>query len=174
MNSKRKTSGRIRKARATYLGLIAGAATLGAGAVHAIPPGQKDVDTNLAIANSTSFVLIPTSSVTVNNGAPARNCIIQFSAETFITPGDAMDLGYAVDSTSASACSSDEGPQTVQFGNPQPFVTATSVMHVKNIPPGIHTIKPCFRAKDLNFGGGSVGAEATLGPRALTVQCKTQ
>ena len=61
-------------------------------AVQAIPPNQFDVESNnLVFTSSKGFVLVPGSSVTVNNGTIARNCVIQFSAEA---ANDQVGEGY--------------------------------------------------------------------------------
>jgi hypothetical protein len=72
-----------------------------------------------------SFVLVPNTSVSVNNGANSRNCIIEFSSEASSSEGDTLGVGYALDSPNSSGCQVSSGPLSFHVGNH--FETHTAV-----------------------------------------------
>lgn len=132
-------------------------------AAHALPAPQRDFDAAEVNTLSRAGVLVPNTRVTVNNDR-ARICVIQFSADAFITNGDAMRVGYTIDSASPTACTSLGGP-TFFLG-----VGATTAVWTRPIPGGLHTIRACYAVVDPGLNGG----QATLVSRSLTVECRTQ
>jgi hypothetical protein len=140
---------------------------------QAIPPNQFDVESNNRVfTGSEGFVLVPGSSVTVNNGTIARNCVIQFSAEASVSLlGEGVLVGLAIGGSgvSASACSSAGGPEFFHIRSG--FQETHTAVFVRNIPSGTSTIKACFRVFDV---GPDRGAIAFLDDRTLTVECRTQ
>jgi hypothetical protein len=135
---------------------------------QAIPTGQKDCETNAVNTSSTSFVIVPNSSVTVNNGNTARQCVIQFSTEVRTSVGDQTFLRYTIDSTNPANCNF-IGPEFFHAGESNLIETHTQ-MGVRNIGAGTHTIRPCFSANDGNLDG----ATSTFFIRCMTVECRTQ
>jgi len=139
---------------------------------QAILPNQFDVESNLVFTSSESFVLVPGSSVTVNNGTTARNCVIQFSADAAVSLlGEGVLVGLAIGGSGvgASTCSSAGGPEFFHIRSG--FQETQTAVFVRNIPSGTSTIKACFRVFDV---GPDRGAIAFLDDRTLTVECRTQ
>lgn len=124
-----------------------------------IPTGQRDVDTDLQITMSTSYLTIPNSSVTINNGTSQRRVVVTFSAEAAAV-GAAMGIAFKVDNGS---CLVGTGPQTLIGSS---GFEARTVVHVITIGPGTHTIRPCFKSSS----GGLVEVEF----RTLTAEGRTQ
>jgi hypothetical protein len=143
-------------------------------AAQAIPPNQFAVEEASTVGTtSTSFVLVPGSSVTVNNGTTARNCVIQFSAEARndeVGDGVAVALAIGGSTVGASACSGTGGPGLFHFAEAMDFETHTAVF-VRPVASGISTIRACFILWDANENG--LGT-AILANRTLTVECRTQ
>jgi len=165
MKARRKASPKSLKARATCLG-IATAAMLAAGAAQAIPPGQRDFEIDPFTTNSQTLGALSTTSVTVNNGTIARDCMLTFSAETLATFNGSINLGYTIDN---GVCSVGGGPSSFYVSaNSSKFETSTAV-HVKNVPAGIHTISPCIGYNSVNGEGA-----AQLRARTLIAQCRTR
>ena len=137
-----------------------------------IPISQQDCDFDAPVTTSTSFVLVPNSSVTVNNSFFSRNCIISFSAEAINSTEDVgVDVTYEID---GGGCSGGIGPESFHHGTPTPsggvFLTETHTsIEVRTLGPGMHTIKPCFNLVDAAGDGGF----ATLANRCLIVGCRT-
>ena len=135
---------------------------------HAIPAAQEDCDSAGVSTTSNSFVLVPNTAVTVNNGTVSRLCTIQFSAEVYTSINAATDLRYTTDSTNPTSCEA-IGPEQFSLATGCCAVTRTAI-GTRTLGPGSHTLRPCFNAVDL--GGG--GEESTFGRRCLIVQCQTQ
>jgi hypothetical protein len=109
------------------------------GAPAAIPGSQEDMDGNAEQSNSTSFVDIPNSVVTINNGTSTRNVVVTFSAETLLLdPGDAFLLAFRIDSGSCVV----RGPQV--FSEGIAGVQTRTAVHLFTIGPGTHSIRPCW------------------------------
>ena len=144
---------------------------------QAIPAGQRDCDTisagiTLGLSGFVApgqFEIVPNTSVTVNNGTVARNCIITFSTEVQTSFNDLTVLGYTIDSPNPANCQV-IGPDSFHVGAINPFETATH-MGVKTIGAGTHTIRLCFLAGDLNANGS---ATTNFWFRCLAVECRTQ
>jgi hypothetical protein len=118
------------------------------------------------------LVLVPNSSVTVNNGTTARPCVIQFSADARTAPaGDRIIVGFAIGASTvgASACALVGNPAFFQVSSTNLLETATTV-HVRDVGAGIRTVKACFALNDVTGNGGN----AVLESRLLTVECGTQ
>jgi hypothetical protein len=107
----------------------------------AIPTAQRDVEVGLVSTNSTSFVLVPNSSVTVDNGSSARKVVVTFSAEAAVASGNLMFLGYSLD---GAGCFEQAGPTVFALGHGE-FATSTAV-HVIPLGSGVHTIRACFKS----------------------------
>jgi hypothetical protein len=155
----------------------AGLATLVLGCLPtitlAIPANQRDVELDTVQTSSTSFVLVPPTSVTVNNGDIARNCIIQFSANASASQvNEGVDIAFAIGTATvgAGACNTSGGPDFFYVQSSAPDAASATVMHVRNVPSGTRTIKACFRLFDPGIDGGI----AQLATRAMTVECRTQ
>lgn len=145
----------------TVAALVLGGCLLSA--AQAIPLGQRDFDAPFVRTQSTSYVVVPTSTVVVNN-VDARICVIQFSADAVSSAGDLVGVGYALDTTSAASCTAAGGPSAFTgFG-------AGTAIWTRTIGAGLHRIRACFALFDLGENGG----QATLFNRALTVECATQ
>jgi hypothetical protein len=130
---------------------------------QAIPTSQRDCDTNVVSTSSTSYVNVPDSVVTVNNGDSSRNCIFTFSAEAVtLFPSGRIDIGYTVSGTNENHICRAVGPQSLHRGNT--LETHTNVS-VESLLSGTYTIRPCFK---VNSGSGF------LGRRCLIVECRTQ
>lgn len=139
---------------------------------QAIPAGQRDVELVEVSTSSESFVLVPNTSVTVNNGATARNCVIQFSADALNDQvNDHVNVAFAIGSSnvSAASCSAVGGPEFF-YTSSVPLINTATTVHVRNVGTGINTIKACYRLVDEPGDGGT----ASLLQRALTVECRTQ
>jgi hypothetical protein len=110
----------------------------------AIPTAQRDVEVgSIVMTSSTSFVLVPNSSVTINNGSSARNVVVTFSAEAHVNgPGVRMDLGYSLD---GAGCFIQAGPTEFSANNVGQFAVSTAV-HVIPLGSGVHRIQACFRS----------------------------
>ncbi|MCI0453787.1 MAG: hypothetical protein L0Y68_02185 [Candidatus Dadabacteria bacterium] len=105
--------------------------------------------------------------VTVNNGFFHRNCIITFSTEASLNPPDipfSLNIGYAFDSDDPSDCQF-LGPNFLLFGEPGEH--ARTIVGVKKLGPGFHTIRPCFIVNDANTTG-------LIAFPCLIVECRTQ
>lgn len=137
---------------------------------HALPPGQRDFDSNSVNSTqrtdnkSTSFfAVVPSTIVTVNNDV-TRTCVIQFSVSFAASPsGDLIQAGFVVDSLNPNRCKAN-GPR--YFGNG----SFTAIWPVA-IGAGLHTIRACFGALE---NSGDKLATAALDQRSLTVECRTQ
>jgi len=125
-----------------------------------ISTSQQDCDFDVHATDSTSFVLVPNSSVKVNNGFLSRNCVISFIAEAGATAGDAVGIAYSIDGGTCEAF----GPIAFHSGDIPETHTNISVA---NLGHGAHTIQPCFKLFD---SGGS----AVLADRCLIVECHTR
>jgi hypothetical protein len=138
---------------------------------HAIPNAQEDCEVGVVGTTSNSFVLVPNSAVTVDNGTTGRNCIIQFSTEVFTSGNSATRLRYTIDSTNPASCIP-IGPGDNFFSLPTgAFGSTRTAIGTTVLGPGSHTIRPCFNAVD--FGEPGV-EQSTFGPRCLVVECRTQ
>jgi hypothetical protein len=135
---------------------------------QAIPPGQRDIDFDEVNTTSPTFVPVPNSIVTVNNGSTPANCILHFSANTTVTPNDQVIFGYAVD---LGVCSATGGPDFFHYSEGQELYETRTAVHVRAIPAGIHTITPCFAVADRDLDGI---AQVFFEFRALTVECRTR
>jgi hypothetical protein len=143
---------------------------LGVNLALSIPSGQRDCDTSVVKTNSLGIYTIVTgSSVTVNNGSTARQCIIQFSTEVTTTAGDQTTLAYTIDSTNPANCIA-IGPELFHAGNPYGLTETVTHIGVRNIGTGTHIIRPCLQTLDGNGGG----ATSEFFFRCLTVECRTQ
>lgn len=148
------------------LALWVGAQTL----AHAIPPGQRDWDSDLVDTSSTSYVLVPNTKVTVNNDV-LRHCVIEFSAEARSSINDAVAVGYTVDSIDPAACIYAGGPRQFHASHPYTVTHEThTVVWVRPIGRGLHTIRACYVAVE----GGGDPTTVSLFRRSLTVGCRTQ
>jgi hypothetical protein len=125
-----------------------------AGELGALPASQLDFDTDVASTISQSFVNMPNSQVTINNGTSTRNVVVTFSAEARVldTDGlrDSFVLAFRIDSNLACTAG---GPQV--FTNSIAVETHTAV-HVFSIGPGTHTIRPCWRVLPDDDSGQSI------------------
>jgi hypothetical protein len=131
---------------------------------HAIPSGQRDFDADTVSTDSTSLVLVPNTSVTVNNDL-AHHCVIEFSAEVGVTVGGQSEVGYTIDSADPAACITQGGPSLLDT----PSVGTHTVRWVKAIGRGLHKIRVCYR-----WAGDVPGGTTSLQARSLTVECRTQ
>lgn len=126
-----------------------------------ITSAQRDCDLSFASTSSTAYVTVPNSSVTVNNGTVARNCVIQFSSEALTGNADERILiRFKIDGGSCTAY----GPEYFHSGTETETHTAIGVTTLSS---GSHTIQPCYRTSN-----GS--SSATLEYRCLTVECRTK
>ena len=107
----------------------------------AIPTTQRDVEVGEVVTSSSTFVLVPNSSVTINNGSSARNVVVTFSAEARVVAGG-IELGYDLD---GAGCFKQAGPTAFSANAADDYEAATAV-HVIPLGPGVHTIRPCFRS----------------------------
>lgn len=133
---------------------------------QAIPPNQRDFDTNSVRTASSNGVLVPGTFVTVNNDV-ARLCNIEFAAVMSSTDGDLAAVGYILDSPNPAACVVTGGAPAVHSGALPETHTAK---WIRGIGGGLHTIRLCYSVVDRNGGGGT----AILSNRSLTVECRTQ
>ena len=133
-----------------------------------IPTSQQDCGFDVRMTSSTSFVLVPGSIVTVQNGFSYRNCVIQFSAEADATPNDFVGIRYSIDGGACSVF----GPQIFHApGAIAPGGTETHTnISVVQLGSGVHTIQSRF----VLFDNAPVGGTAILGFRCLVVECRTQ
>ncbi|HEY7461068.1 MAG TPA: hypothetical protein VIC59_04260 [Gemmatimonadota bacterium] len=107
----------------------------------AIPTTQRDVEVGEVVTSSPTFVLVPNSSVTIDNGSSARKVVVTFSAEARVT-GGSIELGYSLD---GAACFKQAGPTAFSANEAGDYEAATAV-HVIPLGSGVHTIRPCFRS----------------------------
>jgi hypothetical protein len=141
---------------------------------QAISPGQRDIDLTFVPTTSSSYVIVPGSVVTVPAaGSGNRECILQFSTEVGGSLGDRTDLAYAIDSTSPSSCFA-RGAEFFHLGNGGNssdirFLETKTHIGVVTLNSSAHTIRPCFRAINLN----AAGALSFFDHRTLTVECTT-
>ena len=138
-----------------------------------IPTSQQDCDFDAPSTMSTTFVVVPNSSVTVNNGNLSRDCINSFNAgATTGSEGDGVEVTYAI-SSQGGTCQSGIGPQSFHAGNDSGgffFAETYTSITVCNLGPGVHTIQPCWVLIDLDGDG----REAILARRCLVVECRTR
>lgn len=120
---------------------------------------QADCDFDeVSVASSSGVVKITSSVVTVNNGTTARECVLQFSTETWgSTDTTIAYLRYSVD---GGACVT-AGPNVLQWGTYRETITSIATL---NLGAGVHNVSPCF----------STNEQAWLGWRCLTVECRTK
>ncbi|MBA2410164.1 MAG: hypothetical protein H0V62_10470 [Gammaproteobacteria bacterium] len=110
---------------------------------QAIPPNQKDYDLR-EVTTSLGIAIVPGTFVTVNNDV-ARNCVIQLSADVR-SRRDLVFVGYTVDSTNRLNCDATGGPVSISdFGG--------TVVWVRPIPRGLHTIRACYGVADIDGDG---------------------
>jgi hypothetical protein len=140
-----------------------------ASAVHAIPPNQKDTDVDFVTTTSETFVLVPNTSVTVNNDV-TRNCIIQFNAEAASSDNDGTMVAHKVD---AAPCTAVGGPVLFQSDTVSGGAAHTATW-VRHIGAGLNTIRVCYALEDGANNQNSDGGTAQLRRRSLTVECRTQ
>jgi hypothetical protein len=107
----------------------------------AIPTAQRDVEVGEVVTSSPTFVFVPNSSVTINNGSSARKVVVTFSAEARVL-GGGMELGYDLD---GAGCFKQAGPTAFSANAADDYEAATAV-HVIPLGSGVHTIRPCFRS----------------------------
>ena len=143
-----------------------------------IPLAQRDVESNEVSTTSHNFVLVPNTSVAVNNGDVARECIIHLSSNAVVNQdtgvtdiNDGIDVAFAIGAATvgAGACSVSGGPEFFYMQSSGVGGSAT-VMHVRNVGSGTRTIKACYRL----FEPQADGSIARLFRRAMTVECRTQ
>ncbi len=119
--------------------------------------------------SSNSDVFIPNLEVTVNNGFLPRNCIITLSAEASIdnaVDAEGLQIGYAFDSDDPSDCQGiGVGPTVFIVG--ESIQQARTIVGVKKLGPGFHTIRPCFAVFNTSDPGDIVFP-------CLVVECRTQ
>jgi hypothetical protein len=138
---------------------------------HAIPAAQEDCDSGVVSTTSNSFVLVPNTAVTVNNGTVSRLCTIQFSTEVFTSNNSATRLRYTINSTNPASCIAiGPGDNFFSLGTGCCGLTRTAI-GTRTLGPGSQTIRPCFNAVD--FGEPGV-EQSTFGRRCLIVECQTQ
>ncbi len=135
-----------------------------------ISPGQKDLESTLVSTGSTSYVLVPGTSVTVFIPAgTTRWVIIQFSAEARVsTAGTRMDVAWSI---GGAACSPIVGIPEYGFSTDTLWEIGT-IIGVKQLAGGLlgtsYTIKPCYRK-----AMGAAADTVTLWWRTLTVEKST-
>jgi hypothetical protein len=106
-------------------------------------------------------VYTPTGTiVTINNGAAARNVIIQFSTEAVVTAGS-MYIHYSIDGAAPILI----GPE--YFGTNTTYETRTHI-GVINLPAGSHTIEPYI------YSTGGAADTASVYFRCLTAEGRTK
>jgi hypothetical protein len=99
------------------------------------------VDFDVQSTTSTSFVNIPNSVVTIDNGTSTRTVVVTFSAVSQVgDPGDIFVLAFRIDNS--LFCTATGGP--LSFAGSTDVETRTAV-HVLTVGPGTHTIRPCWR-----------------------------
>lgn len=108
---------------------------------------QQDFETGLVQTTSTSFVPVPNTSVTINNGSRARNVVVTFSAEALGNGFTTLELGYSLD---GAGCFQQAGGPT-DFSASQTNFGAATAVHVIPLGTGAHTIQACFRSDTGNF-----------------------
>ena len=111
----------------------------------AIPNAQRDVEVGEVVTGSPTFVLVPNSSVTIDNGSSARKVVVTFSAEAAVASGNLMFLGCDLD---GAGCFEQAGPTAFALGHGE-FATSTAV-HVIPLGSGVHTIQACYRSASGN------------------------
>jgi hypothetical protein len=112
----------------------------------AIPTIRRDVEVGEVFTGSSTFVLVPNSSVTINNGSSARKVVVTFSAEARTLLGG-IELGYDLD---GAGCFKQAGPTAFSANAADDYEAATAV-HVIPLGRGVHTIRPCFRTPTGDF-----------------------
>ena len=133
-------------------------------AAYAVPASQRSCSVtpddygNLnTILASDGWQPVADISVTVNNGAAARNVILQFAADAGVDDAAEIRFGYSVDG----------GP--VQHFGPQNFANHTQYwetrynLSVATIGAGIHTVVPYWRIS------GIPSAQGVMDDRCLTL-----
>lgn len=136
---------------------------------EAIPANQRDIDLTVFETNVAALAIVPNTSVTVNNGSSARQCIIQFSAEFSTEPGDNVRARPIVDSTNILNCTV-AGPESVYTADTDRFETRT-LNWVRQVGTGMHTVRACIVTDDANNNGTR---RTFVAFRTLTVECRTQ
>jgi hypothetical protein len=136
------------------------------GGLTAIPATQRDFDSGVQSTAFTTFVNIPNSVVTPDNGASTRQVVVTFSADAGVTDaGDFLILAFRLDNS--LVCSAG-GP--VDFtGKTFPAETRTAV-HVFSLGPGSHTIRPCWRVAADGDGAQIVSVFSRTPDRGRTDQ----
>ena len=61
---------------------------------YSIPTSQQDCEAAGETTSSTTLVVLPNSTVTVNDGGQTRNCVISFSSEAVASVDDFIQIGY--------------------------------------------------------------------------------
>src|SRR5262245_61104515 len=85
----------------------------------AIPPSQRDCDTNEVQVTSSSFIIVPGTGVTVNNGSLNPVCKVTFSTEIATSEASPQlaGLAYTINSTSPGSCVFRPGPILTEVDN---------------------------------------------------------
>ena len=97
------------------------------------------MDLSNQTTTSISFVNIPMSQVTIDNGTSTRNVVVTFSAEARVSDlGDTFMLGFSVDS---GFCVLGEGPNSFTQST---LLEARTAAHVVPVGADVHTIRPCW------------------------------
>jgi hypothetical protein len=136
------------------------------GGLPDVPASQKDVDFNVVSFNNPFYVVIPNTSVMIDNGTSARNVIVTFSADARVTDTNGGDLLLYAVSVDGGACFI-AGPQNLAWSTSW---DAHTIVYVPSLASGVHTIRPCLRILP-----DSDGAQiAEVGFRSLTVEGRTK
>jgi hypothetical protein len=133
--------------------------------VQALPASQGSCAFNSIQTNSNAGAQdIPGLSVTVNNGAQAREAIVQLSADTGVETNAEVRVSYRVNGGA---------PQEDVFGpanlaNHQEFFEARTVIALIPLSAGNNTITPVWRVS------GAPGKQAFMDSRCMTVETRTR
>ena len=129
---------------AMMLGTVAllGAATVMSKPAQAIPVAQGRCATTFSsITTASGFVLMPALSLSIDNGANARNAVIRVSADIGVDPGAEVRIGYKVDA--GPIREGVFGP--ANLANHQEFWETRATMAIIPLPAGVHAVSPYWR-----------------------------
>lgn len=141
-------------------GLLAAAAAT-AQPAQALPAAQGRCATAfVTITTASGFVPMPGLSVSISNGASARNAVVRVSADIGVDPGAEVRIGYSIDG--GAPVEGVFGPSNL--ANHQEFWETRATMAIVRLPAGVHSVTPYWRIS------GAAGKNAFMTARCATIE----
>jgi hypothetical protein len=129
---------------------------------QAIPTSQRSCAfTVLSNVPVNGWRPVTSSAVTINNGASARNVVVNFNADAGVSANAEIRLGYSVDGGAVQT------PGAQNFANYTQYWQTRHSMVVIYIGPGVHTVRPYWRIS------GAGGTSGVISSRCLTAESYT-